>query len=259
MQHMDGWALLNALKADPELRDIPAVVVSIVAHDKRGTILGVVDVLQKPVSREDLARALRHCVRPKILLVEDREDDQRIMLAYLAEHAGETRTAHNGREALQTLEHFSPDVVILDLLMPETDGVAFLQSLRSDLRFRGLPVFVVTARELSQAEAARLGQEAQAVLLKTDDLEQNLARVLQELLWRAEGQSPLDTTCPPAQYHHGNAMNSQSIPLLLVEDNPLDARMAQEMLSGLGQDLPIVAKWVNGPEVGVDRIAPHPL
>ena len=182
MPQMDGWQVLTALKADPELQNIPVVVASIVARENRGTLFGAVDVLQKPVVREDLLRVLKACPRAKVLVVEDSDLDRCLINECLEGERIELRTAANGREALQLLENFSPDLVLLDLLMPEMDGMSFLDLLRRDPRYENLPVFIVTAKELDPQERQRLGRLAQAVLKKAEDLGAHLSRVLRAQL-----------------------------------------------------------------------------
>ncbi len=182
MPQMDGWQVLTALKADPELQNIPVVVASIVARENRGTLFGAVDVLQKPVVREDLLRVLKACPRAKVLVVEDSDLDRCLINECLEGERIELRTAANGREALQLLETFSPDLVLLDLLMPEMDGMSFLDLLRRDPRYENLPVFIVTAKELDPQERQRLGRLAQAVLKKAEDLGTHLSRVLRAQL-----------------------------------------------------------------------------
>jgi len=182
MPQMDGWQVLTALKADPELQNIPVVVASIVARENRGTLFGAVDVLQKPVVREDLLRVLKACPRAKVLVVEDSDLDRCLINECLEDERIELRTAANGREALQLLETFSPDLVLLDLLMPEMDGVSFLDLLRRDPRYENLPVFIVTAKDLDPQERQRLGRLAQAVLKKAEDLGTHLCRVLRTQL-----------------------------------------------------------------------------
>jgi len=178
MPQMDGWQVLTALKADPYLQSIPVVVASIVAGENRGTLFGAVDVLQKPVVREDLLRVLKACPRAKVLVVEDSDLDRCLINECLEGERIELRAAANGREALQLLETFSPDLVLLDLLMPEMDGMSFLDLLRRDPRYENLPVFIVTAKELDPQEKQRLSRLTQAVLKKAEDLRTDLRRVL---------------------------------------------------------------------------------
>ncbi len=188
MPGMSGWDVLKTLKAHPDLGEVPVVVVSIVARENRGTVYGAVDLLDKPVSREALAEMLRRNltgrrgVRSKALVVDDNDDARRLAAAYLAEEGFLTREAVNGRDALDKLDGFSPDLVILELMMPVMDGMLFLEALRRDPRYLQLPVIVVTAKELTAEELDRLRADAAAVLRKGDDLADGLRRVVRGLL-----------------------------------------------------------------------------
>src|SRR5690606_19312248 len=122
-----------ALKADPGLCDIPVVVVSVLAEENRGTLLGAVDLLRKPPAPEDLRRVLRRNLggRPwQILVVDDDEATRLRIVAAIREEGVEVHTAASGREALNVLEGFSPDLIFLDLLMPGMDGPEVLARLR---------------------------------------------------------------------------------------------------------------------------------
>lgn len=178
MPSMDGWQVLQALKADAELTHIPVVIASVVAGENQGSIIGAVDMLQKPVSREDLQRVIGTRLRLKVLVVEDNECDQRIFTNGLAAEGVEYRLASNGRAALATVEEFSPDVILLDLLLPEMDGMEFLHHLRRNPRHELLPVFIITAKELSHAEVELLHQQTRFILRKSGDLAADFKRFL---------------------------------------------------------------------------------
>ena len=185
MPHMDGWQFVRALKADPEAGHIPVVVVSVLAGENRGRILGSVDVLQKPVAREELLAVLQRNLppeRPRVLIVDDEEDSRRLILSQLEGEAIELYTAANGREALEVIERNPPGLVLLDLLMPEMDGIAFLDTIRRDPRYKCLPVVVVTAKELTASETEQLKCQTFKVLPKAKAFEGELKRVLEELL-----------------------------------------------------------------------------
>ena len=185
MPQMDGWAVIRQLKADPQLCNIPVVVASIVAAENRGRILGVVEVLQKPVDRAALLAVLRRCLpgnHPRILIVDDEEDARRVLASHLEDEPCEVRTAADGQQALEILEAWPPDLVLLDLVMPRLDGIAFLHHLRATARFQFLPVVIVTARELTVAEGQQLRQMAQDIVKKGSDFEADLRRVLRRLL-----------------------------------------------------------------------------
>ena len=185
MPNMDGWQVIRALKADPELRDIPVVVVSIVAGENRGRILGAMDMLQKPVAREELHACLRRCLpftNPRILLVDDQEDSRKLLAMQLRDEACEFRVASNGREALEVMEEFTPDLVLLDLMMPVMDGMTFLNHVRSNPAHQFLPVVIVTAKDLSPDESVALGRLAQDVIQKGHVFEADLKSILRRLL-----------------------------------------------------------------------------
>jgi len=185
MPQLDGWQVIRALKADPQLRDIPVVVVSVVAGENRGGIIGAVDVLQKPVVREELFAAMRRCVafeKPRILIVDDEVDSRRMLREHLGDEACECREADNGSEALAIMDTFVPDLILLDLIMPEMDGMTFLSRVRAEARYRWIPVVVVTAKDLTVAEAERLRHTAQDVVKKGDLFQADLRSIFRRLL-----------------------------------------------------------------------------
>ncbi|HEY3323029.1 MAG TPA: PAS domain S-box protein [Planctomycetota bacterium] len=185
MPRMNGWAVLRELKHDPQLREIPVIVVSAVADQQRGVLPGAVDFLTKPVSRDDLLQVLSRTLRvPRgsVLVVDDDEDARRLLLAHLSEEGFDTRTAVNGREALQVLESAPVDLVILDLLMPVMDGESFLAAIRRDPRFAQMPVVIVTNKDLLRADEERLKAHSSGVLGKTDAWDKELARTVRNIL-----------------------------------------------------------------------------
>jgi PAS domain S-box-containing protein len=190
MPGMTGWEVLKHLKSDPDLRRIPVVVVSIVAGEGRGRLLGAVDLITKPFEREDLLRVLwRNLVRKRggrVLVIDD-EDEMREMLAeYLAGLGLEVAQAANGEEGLEAVRTEAPDAVLLDLLMPVMDGMTFLRKLRASPAHGGLPVLVLTAKKLTRQEQKDLGDMASGVLTKEEVLAGGLKHVLDSLFTLSE-------------------------------------------------------------------------
>jgi PAS domain S-box-containing protein len=187
MPQMNGWEVLRELKADPQLCDIPVVVVSIVASENRGLVLGEVDLLDKPVSRAGLSGVIRKHLLPQpktILVVDDDPDTGALISDYVTERGATVRTAANGEQALELLRQFTPEVIILDLNMPVMDGMRFLETIRQDPRLLAAPVIVVTAKELTAQERQWLAGETLTVLPKGADLEPALKAVLGRLVRR---------------------------------------------------------------------------
>ena len=169
MPGMDGWATLSAFKADPAISGIPVVVVSVIAAEARGTFLGHLDLVGKPVDRDALEDAVRRNLRghaSRALVVDD-DPDSRLLLSTLLEGAvEEVREAEDGVQALDVLEDFEPGVILLDLVMPRMDGMTFLKTLRDDPRHSRTPVLVVTSKELTAVETALLERTTDGIVRK---------------------------------------------------------------------------------------------
>jgi len=186
MPDMDGWTALRVLKDDPETRDIPVVIASIVASEGRGRLLGAVDLLNKPVERADLLRVIWRNLATRqgrrVLVVDDDADVRKSMTELLEAENLEVQTAENGAEGLRMVENDVPDVVLLDLMMPVMDGMEFLRVLRSNPYHLGLPVIVVTAKDLTDEEREELAEKASGVVQKGDQVEGRLKEILRNLV-----------------------------------------------------------------------------
>jgi CheY-like chemotaxis protein/anti-sigma regulatory factor (Ser/Thr protein kinase) len=170
MPGMDGWAVLNQLKADAELSHIPVVMVTIVNEQNLGFSLGAVEYVTKPIDWQRLHKLLHrygdgHLDQP-VLIVEDNLQTRELLRRNLANKGWKTVEAENGRIALQKLETVSPALILLDLMMPEMDGFEFLDVLREDKRWHALPVIVITAREINEEDRKRLTGQVSQILQK---------------------------------------------------------------------------------------------
>src|SRR5437762_3166503 len=170
MPDLDGWSVLAALRQDPELADIPVIMVTIVDEHRRGIALGAAGYLTKPIDRERLHRLVtrfRASTPPtRVLLVEDDAVQRERMRGWLEGPQWAVRAAADGREALERLQQGKPDVILLDLMMPEMDGFAVVAALQKKADWRDIPVIVITARDLDAEDRARLNSGVQSVLVK---------------------------------------------------------------------------------------------
>jgi CheY-like chemotaxis protein len=188
MPDLDGWSVLAALRQDPELADIPVIMATIVDEHRRGIALGAAGYLTKPIDRERLHRLVsrfRASAPPtRVLLVEDDADQRERVRSWLAGTEWAVREAANGREALVDLRDGKPDVILLDLMMPEMDGFAVVAALQKEASWRDIPVIVVTARDLDAKDRERLNSGVQSVLVKETlrpaDLVERIRRLLQD-------------------------------------------------------------------------------
>ena len=170
MPGMDGWQVMTHLKSDPELADIPVILLSIVNDKKTGFALGATEYLTKPLDRERLAAVLAR-ISPgrgsrRALVVDDQAENRELLRRALESDGWTVEEAGNGLEALERLEVRRPDAILLDLMMPEMDGIEFVERLRLSERNRSIPVLVVTAKEITPVDRQRLSGGVQAILQK---------------------------------------------------------------------------------------------
>jgi CheY-like chemotaxis protein/anti-sigma regulatory factor (Ser/Thr protein kinase) len=160
MPGMDGWAVIRALKADPELSTIPVIMITMADDRSLGYALGAADYITKPIDRDRLASSVaryRTANTPgSVLIVEDDAPTREIMARTLGSDGWTVAEAENGRVALERLAKMTPDLILLDLMMPEMDGFEFVAALRDKEEWRKLPVVVVTAKDITPQDHVRL-------------------------------------------------------------------------------------------------------
>src|SRR5262249_2353065 len=123
MPGVDGWTVLAALKGDPDLADIPVILVTIMDEKQRGYALGAGEYMVKPVDRARLATLLLGLCggTGHVLVVEDDEATRATIRQALTVGGWKVDEAVHGLAALQWLAQGHPDAIVLDLVMPEMD------------------------------------------------------------------------------------------------------------------------------------------
>ena len=186
MPDMDGWSVLRALKSDPALRDIPVLMLTMLDDKTKGYALGAIDFLSKPVDRDQLhdalARYRNESEHGSVLLVED-DDDTRSLISRALDHAGwHVVEACNGRQALDRMAEASPDLILLDLMMPVMDGFEFLGEMRNNDAWREIPVVVLTAKDLTDEDRRILNGTVEQVFSKGSYTHRQLTSLVRDLL-----------------------------------------------------------------------------
>ena len=187
MPGMDGWEVLAALKEDPATSDIPVIVMSIVDEKGLGFSLGAADYLTKPLDFNRLAMVVKRHANTEgqhtVLVVEDDLATQDLVSKQLEREGWRVMLAGNGRQALDRVSEDKPDLVLLDLMMPEMDGFEFLETFRKQPGCSRISVVVMTAKILTDGDRQRLrGQVAHIVeksVMTPESLVLNIRNTLQ--------------------------------------------------------------------------------
>ena len=179
---MDGWDVLRRLKADPDLREIPVVIVTVVEEREVGLALGAVDYLVKPIERDALLGALNRLdlrsavpqAAVRVLAVDDEPAALSAIEAVLAPAGFEVTRALGGREGVEMATRDQPDLVICDLVMPDLDGFGVVGALRADPHTRDIPILILTGHDLTREDKQRLAGKVMAIVEKGTDAQNGL-------------------------------------------------------------------------------------
>ncbi|MFW5748849.1 MAG: response regulator, partial [Chloroflexota bacterium] len=188
MYGMDGWTVLERLKAEPELAHIPVVMLTLVDDKRRGFALGAAGYLTKPIDRRELIRLLARFRRSRqahhgdILLVEDDPDTRNMISRTLEREGWQVTQAENGLVALEHMNEQQPDLILLDLMMPEMDGFQFVAEIQQVPHWGTIPIVVVTAKDITYAERQQLSGIVEAVVQKSGKSREQLLQTIAELV-----------------------------------------------------------------------------
>jgi len=186
MPKMDGWAVLTALKNDPETENIPVIMLTIVDEKNMGYALGASEYLTKPIPRDRLALMLQkyRCARPPCpaLVVEDDADTREMLRRVLEKEGWVVAEAAHGHMALERMAEQRPELILLDLMMPEMDGFEFLNEIHRHHSWQSIPVIVVTAKDLTAEDHQRLNGYVQQILQKRPHSQEEFLREVRDLV-----------------------------------------------------------------------------
>jgi PAS domain S-box-containing protein len=194
MPDKDGWEVIQELKRNRRTRTIPVIICSITGERGKGFTLGAADYLVKPIMENELLEALNRVdgikENKRVVIVDDQPADVRLIRRILeAQTNFRVFEAQGGQEGIKIIKREQPDLIILDLMMPEVDGFAVLEAVKADPATRSIPIIVITAKELSDEDRRVLNGQIEVLLQKglldEEELLQNLAQALE--LIGAEG------------------------------------------------------------------------
>jgi len=196
LPEMDGWEFLQCVRQIPNLRRIPVVIISIVADRNKGFTLGAAAVMQKPISRQELYESLIDLglfPRPqgqtlKVLVVDDDPKAVELIAVRMIDLATTVLRAHGGREAIEIARRELPDLIVLDLMMPEVNGFQVVEALKDRPETMRIPILVVTAKQITDRDRFILNGDVMAIVEKSDfNQERFIAEVRRAMALRKVG------------------------------------------------------------------------
>ena len=191
MPNTDGWTVLTSLKSDPETRQVPVVICSIIEQTDKGFNLGASDYLVKPILEEDLVNAVGKLNKNgnirEVLVIDDDPNDLRLMERILTQLGHyKTTLAEGGRKGWEAINIKPPQAIILDIFMPEMDGFTILEKLREDSALRDIPVLVVSGGGLTNEQHQQLADYGKRLITKGSLREDELIASIENALKRIE-------------------------------------------------------------------------
>jgi signal transduction histidine kinase/CheY-like chemotaxis protein len=193
MPTKDGWQVLRELKDTPETQDIPVIILSIVEDRKLGFSLGATEYMLKPVEKEVLLRKLRNLEKTRkvkrILIIDNEPDTVRLIGNVMKEAGYQVTTAYNSEDAIKSIHDFRPDLIILNLTMPEMSGFDVVEYLKTAEGVRDIPLILLTHKDLTEKEIDDLNGMIQGILNKGVLTKEDLLKEIKETISKvSEGQ-----------------------------------------------------------------------
>jgi CheY-like chemotaxis protein/anti-sigma regulatory factor (Ser/Thr protein kinase) len=190
MPQVDGWQVLHELKQDERTRDIPILVCSILEEEDKGYTLGASEYLVKPFLQDDLINAIHRINREgqamEVLIIDDDVNDLKFVKKMVeTEPRIHPTLAQGGKVAFDILKTLTPDLIVLDLFMPDMNGFEILDKFKSDARLAKIPVIVLTGADLTPEQKAQLAESSQSLathgLIKESDILKNMEEALEKI------------------------------------------------------------------------------
>jgi PAS domain S-box-containing protein len=185
---IDGWEFLERIRTSSTLAHVPVVIITGTSDSNMALTGGAAAVLQKPISRAQLKGALDHLgLHPAherthtVLVVDDDPKAVEVIAAFLPSPAYAVVRAYNGSEAITLGQRVRPDLILLDLMMPEVSGFDVVEALQRHTDTARIPILVVTAKQITEQDRVALNRNPDNVIRVVEKAGFNNARFIAEV------------------------------------------------------------------------------
>jgi PAS domain S-box-containing protein len=185
----DGWQVLKELKRHPICKNIPIVIISITDEKKLGFSMGAVDYFVKPVNREELLKAMQKIPlrsikqkqHPKVLIIDDDRTAADLIHVILEAEGYEVIKSMNGKEGVRIAAAESPDLIILDLIMPDISGFNVAYQLKQQVATRNTPIIILTSMEVDEDTKTQMQGFISTIMSKSRFTKNDLLREISSI------------------------------------------------------------------------------
>ncbi|NOR87993.1 MAG: response regulator, partial [Bacteroidales bacterium] len=211
MPDMDGWEVLQELKSHAQIKNIPVIIVSVSDDRDTGFALGAVGYINKPINRILLVSEIYKLMKsPETIMIVDDDDFERKQISSIIDAEKlKTIPLSGGLECLQMMEKNIPDILILDLMMPEMNGFQVLEKIRKDEKTKDLPIIVVTAKDLTSDDKKVLSGNISSIITKSEVSQQDILVEINRIIKDLEKSKIINLP----------VKKSNETRILIVEDN----------------------------------------
>ncbi|SFM20248.1 response regulator [Methanolobus profundi] len=193
---MDGTEVLEVLKSNESTASIPVLVLSSLGEQDVGMVVGIEDHLTKPVDADHLLNVLSNVKSRsgvsslKVLVIDDDPLVVEMLSEMIRSYGYGVITAYGGKEGIEKAFNDNPDMLVVDLMMPEVTGFDVISTLKSDPRTINIPLIVCTAKDMDPEELEILNKNVHGIVQKGSLTKDDLLRILGTMVSNSDDVSP---------------------------------------------------------------------